>query len=173
MTVNHNLRPESDPAPRRPSCLHRPKGVTVLCPVCLGPVEVDVYGKVLPHPDSVGHDCIMAGRVGPAWDEDSTRPAVQGRSGNICEYCSAHVAQDMHHRKSAGVGGHWHPANIIHICRSCHRFITEHPNWAWSLGLIVRSTEDPTTREVTRENGTTFQPSDDVAMPIPKKSRKR
>jgi hypothetical protein len=146
--------------------------VTVLCPVCLSPARTDAYGVVEKHPDSVGHDCPMGGRVGPSWDEDNTRPAVRGRSGEICEYCSSHVAQDMHHRKSAGVGGRWHPANIIHICRGCHRFITEHPNWAWKLGLIVKSTEDPGHRPVTREDGTQFQPTDDIAMDIPKK-RKR
>jgi len=146
----------------------------MLCPVCLEPVKTDSYGRVAPHLDSTGTgDCPMTGRTAPAWDEDATRPAVRGRSGEICEYCSAHVAQDMHHRKSAGVGGHWHPANIIHICRSCHRFITEHPNWAWSLGLIVKSTEDPSKRPVTREDGTAFQPSDEVAPPIPNLKPKR
>src|SRR5262245_50689135 len=126
----------SEPAPalwRHPQS--RPKGVAVLCPVCLQPADTDRFGVVKEHDDSVGHPCPMSGRVGPSWDEDTTRPAVQGRSGGICEYCSKHLAQDMHHRKSVGVGGFWHPANIIHICRTCHRFITEHPNWAWTLGL--------------------------------------
>ena len=149
----------------------------VLCPVCLMPADTDRFGVVLPHPDSAGVECVMTGKLGPSWDETSTRPAVEGRSGGICEYCSAHLAKDMHHRKSAGVGGQWHPANIIHICRGCHRFITEHPNWAWKLGLIVKSTEDPAQRPVTREDGTMFQPSDDVAPPLPpkfhRKQRKR
>jgi 5-methylcytosine-specific restriction endonuclease McrA len=159
-----------------PSLLQRPGGIPthrrrirVLCPVCLQPAETDHLGVVENHLDSMGHDCPMSGRVGPTWDEDSTRPAVRGRSGGICEYCSQHLAQDMHHRKSLGVGGRWHPANILHICRGCHRFITEHPNWAWALGLIVKSTEDPSQRVVIRENATQFQPTDDVTMPIPKR----
>lgn len=147
----------------------RPKGVPVLCPICLQPAETDRFGIVEKHVDSVGHDCPMGGRVGPTWNEDATRPAVAGRSGGICEYCSAHPAQDMHHRKSLGVGGRWSPANIIHICRRCHRFITEHPNWAHSLGLIVKRAEEPSERSVTREDGTQFQPTDDVTMPAPKK----
>lgn len=145
----------------------------MLCPVCLQPVKTNSRGEVKPHTDAHFGDCPMGGRVAPPWDEDSTRPAVQGRSGGICEYCSQRLATDMHHRKSLGVGGFWQPANIIHICRPCHRFITEHPNWAWSLGLIVRSTEDPAKRSVTRENGDMFQPSDDVAPPLPKKHRRK
>jgi HNH endonuclease len=145
----------------------------VLCPVCLQPTMTDHRGMVEPHEDSVGHECPMSNRTGPAWTEASTREAVRGRSGDICEYCGQRRAQDMHHRKSLGVGGKWHPANIIHVCRTDHRFLTEHPNWAWRLGLIVKSAEDPNTRPVTREDGTIFQPSDDVAPPLPKDMRKR
>jgi hypothetical protein len=145
----------------------------VLCPVCLQPAYTSDKGIMLRHDDGVGIPCLMSGHTAPSWDEESTRPAVQGRSGGICEYCLHRLAQDMHHRKSLGVGGTWHPANILHLCRICHRFITEHPNWARSLGLIVRSIEDPSQRPVTRENGDQFQPSDEVAPPFPKGLKKR
>jgi HNH endonuclease len=150
----------------------RAKGVTVLCPVCLAPIATDAKGRVTYHTDTAGHDCPMVGRVGPTWDEDSTRKAVPGRSLGLCEFCGWRPAQDMHHRKSRGVGGRWSPANILHLCRYCHRFVTDHPMWAHALGLVCKSTEDPAKMKVTRENGATFQPSDDIAMPIPKGRRR-
>lgn len=143
----------------------------MLCPVCLMPCETNAYGVVKTHADSVGGDCPMAGKQGPTWDEDSTRAAVPGRSGGVCEYCTRRRAQDMHHRKSRGVGGRWHPANVLHLCRVCHRFITDHPAWAHALGLIVKSTEDPAKRPVTREDGSTFSPTDDIAMPLQRGKR--
>lgn len=143
----------------------------MLCPVCLNPVRTDEHGLVLRHPDSVGMDCRMSGQLGPVWTETSTRAAVSGRSGGICEFCMKMTGQEMHHRKSRGVGGRWHPANILHLCRRCHHFATEHPGWSHALGLIVRSGENPSTRPVQRENGVSFQPTDEVTMPVPKGRR--
>jgi len=137
----------------------------VLCPVCLNPTETDAFGVMQPHPNSVGSECVMSGKLGARWDERSTRAAVDTRSGGRCEYCRARPARDMHHRRGSGVGGRWHPANILHLCRKCHRFITDHPGWAHSLGLRLKEAEDPGERPVTREDGTGFQPSDDVAPP--------
>lgn len=145
----------------------------MLCPVCLMPCETNRYGVVKAHADSVGGDCPMSGKVGPTWDEHSTRAAVPGRSNGNCEFCGFRRAQDMHHRRGAGVGGRWHPANILHLCRYCHRFVTEHPTWAHALGLRLKEGESPEKRPVTRENGTSFQPTDDIAMPLPKKGKGR
>lgn len=140
----------------------------MLCPVCLTLIQPDRDGLVPAHEDEVGSACPMSGRDAPAWDQQSTHEAVESRSGGICEYCRKRRAHDMHHRKSRGVGGRWHPANVIHLCRTCHRFVTEHPGWAHALGLIVKSTENPSKRPVTREDASWFQPSDDIAMPLPR-----
>lgn len=89
----------------------------------------------------------MSHRAAPAWDETTTRAAVWGRSMGVCEYCQAEQATDMHHRQGRGVGGKWHPANIIHLCRTCHGRCTspagENREWAEYVGLIVSSYEDP------------------------------
>jgi hypothetical protein len=44
--------------------------------------------------------------------------------------------------------------------------------WAHTVGLLVRSTENPAKRCVTRENGVRFQPTDEVALLVPKERRK-
>src|ERR1700757_5132401 len=93
------------------------------------------------------------------WGEFDTRPAVRGRSYNICEYCSAERATDMHHRKSRGTGGKWEPCNILHLCRTCHRWATHHPTAAYTLGLSLKRGDDPETTPVRRCDGTLFQPT--------------
>jgi 5-methylcytosine-specific restriction endonuclease McrA len=153
-TVSSTVRARSS-APAAPR--------TVLCPVCLEGVETDSRGVIRPH-----HGCPMGGRPVPAWDEDSTRSAVRGRSDGICEYCQQARAQDMAHRRASGVGGRWSPANILHLCRRCHRRAHDYPHWAHALGLRLKEGEDPEKRPVTREDASWFQPSDEVAMPIPK-----
>lgn len=104
------------------------------CPVCLAWPHLIADGQIrkhlpysgFPHARMDNHldgwnvQCYMSRRAAPVWDEPSTRAAVHGRSGGICEYCRERLATDMHHRQSRGVGGKWSPANIIHICRICH-----------------------------------------------------
>lgn len=104
----------------------------------------------------------MAQRTQSGWEERGTREAVKNRSGQICEYCGRRRATEMHHRMSRGVGGVWSPGNIIHLCNTDHTEVTRHPAWAWGLGLIVKSHEDPETKKVYREDGTTFQPTSEV-----------
>lgn len=130
-----------------------------LCPVCDANIPVYADGRVGRHKDGVGNECPMGGKQAPPWDERSTRPAVSGRSGGICEYCRKRRATDKHHRVSRGVGGPWNPANILDLCRHCHREATEHPDWAKPLGLIVKRGEDPETVPVIREDLTVFQPT--------------
>lgn len=116
-----------------------------LCPVCLAPVcaTSPEVPTVRVHPDGVGKTCKMSGQPLPEWDEKSTRLAVHGRSGGICEYCLSRRATDMHHRVSRGVGGKWHPANIVHLCRFCHGDATNMPAWAYNNGICLRRTQDP------------------------------
>jgi hypothetical protein len=141
----------------------------VLCPVCLQPIETDSQRTVPRHEDTLGNPCPMSGRPGPDWDERSTREAVPGRSGGSCENCTLARAQDMAHRRASGLGGRWSPANILHLCRRCHRRAHDYPTWAHSVGLRLKEGEDASQRPVVRENGTVFQPSDEIAMPIPKR----
>jgi len=119
-----------------------------LCPVCLAEIEPTKLGaNTLPtvnqHMDSIGRICPMSGQEMPVWDEYATRRAVKGRSSDICEYCSSARATDMHHRISRGVGGWWSPANIIHICRGCHGWFTDHPDEAYQYGVSLRRSQEP------------------------------
>jgi len=136
-----------------------------VCPVCLGFIEPNDVGCVTKHEDGIGKLCPMTAKPMPRWTERATREAVVGRSNNICEYCASFRATDCHHRKSRGVGGKWHPANIIHLCRFCHARATANPEEARESGLIVESHQDPATVRVVRRNGSTFFLADDVAPP--------
>lgn len=136
-----------------------------LCPVCLTPIgATDQYTPTVEeHADHIGKVCPMSGQPLPQWDERSTRAAVKGRSGGICEHCLRQRATDMHHRISAGTGGWWSPANILHLCRLCHSKLTDNPNWAYSLGLMLRRTQDPNAVPMMRQNGELMYVTDEVA----------
>lgn len=137
----------------------------LLCPVCLSPITAtDPYTPtVRAHLDHLNKTCPMSGQPLPQWDERSTRNAVKGRSGGICEYCMARRATDMHHRISRGVGGAWHPANIVHLCRWCHGDATDLPDWAYSQGVSLRSTQDPERTPMIRSSGELLHLTDEVA----------
>ena len=114
----------------------------MLCPVCL--FDVGTPSQVIPrHRDSYGSFCPMSGEPAYVWDERDTRAAVRGRSGDICEVCDKARATEMHHRISRGVGGTWCPANILHLCHRCHRQATDHPAWAYSMGISLKRDQDP------------------------------
>lgn len=137
----------------------------IICPVCLAHIEPNDCGAVLQHLTVVGRICPMSGKAMPRWTERATREAVVGRSNGMCEFCRYARASDMHHRKSRGVGGKWHPANIIHLCRPCHATATANPEDARSSGVIVESHRDPSTVPVVRNNGDRFMLTDEVAPP--------
>ncbi|GAB3429903.1 HNH endonuclease [Actinophytocola sediminis] len=76
--------------------------------------------------------------------ERAARQAVYARSGRLCEGpCGARRALDWHHRQRDGQGGAWSPQNGMHLCRPCHRWITEHPAEARARGWHVWSHENP------------------------------
>ena len=51
----------------------------------------------------------------------------------------AGIATDGHELLSRARGGSiTDPENIVPLCRSCHRFITEHPAWAQEHGWARR-----------------------------------
>ena len=142
-----------------------------ICPVCLNPVNLQGDGSVGSHRDGVGVRCIMVGRQPPPWDEGSTREAVGNRSGGVCEYCRRSRATEKHHRVSRGVGGRWTPGGVLDLCSSCHRTATNNPEWAYNLGVSLRSTQDPEMVPVVRDDLTTFQPSSFVTQPLPRPLR--
>jgi 5-methylcytosine-specific restriction endonuclease McrA len=76
-------------------------------------------------------------------NEKQCRAVVKERSQLRCEYCG-HSAFEMHHRKNRSQSGQWTPANILHLCRECHRWATEHPTLANVFGLSLKSYEEPT-----------------------------
>lgn len=99
------------------------------------------------------------------WDEVATRPAVQARSGGVCECCCKARATEMHHRIPRSVGGPWTPANIVHVCHDCHFWMTEYPQAARAKGWHLYSTESPTRIPITRRSGQIVLLSDDVSPP--------
>ena len=69
-----------------------------------------------------------------------TRQIIERRSGGRCEartpICSG-WGQHIHHRKSRRAGDHSAP-NGLHVCRSCHAFIHDHPELSMEKGWIIR-----------------------------------
>lgn len=76
------------------------------------------------------------------WTEALTRDHVQGRSMGWCEWCGKEHGTDMHHRRNRSQGGEWHPANIVHLCRDCHRWVTNNPKDAEAVGLTLTHGQD-------------------------------
>lgn len=125
-----------------------------MCPVCQGTPHLVAdsrvvrsgfpHARISAHPDGWGGACIMSRRWAPVWDEPSTRAACKGRSMGVCEYCRERPADEMHHRISRGVGGKWHPANIIHLCWLCHAFCDGNTRAeAVQVGLVLQRADNP------------------------------
>jgi hypothetical protein len=80
---------------------------------------------------------------------DGARATVAARSGGRCELgleaagCTG-AATDVHHRQRRREGGHA-VVNLLHLCRGCHTWVTEHPAAARELGAIVSVYADPAT----------------------------
>lgn len=70
----------------------------------------------------------------PTWI-DSVQP--------VCEFCGKRALDEMHHRKYRSQGGEWSASNIVGLCWQCHKRATIHPDWAYALGLSVKSMGDP------------------------------
>lgn len=60
-----------------------------------------------------------------AWREHLARKIVRRRSEGWCEACDRRAATDWHHRQNRSQGGDWRPSNGMHLCRPCHRDITD------------------------------------------------
>lgn len=76
--------------------------------------------------------------------EREARRLVRERSGGTCEgACGNTPASDWHHRKNRTQGGRWAADDGMDLCRSCHAYVTDHPQWGYARGWSVRSTLDP------------------------------
>lgn len=62
------------------------------------------------------------------------RNLIKDRSEGLCERCGT-TATDLHHRRNRSAGGNWDPRNIVHLCRTCHHWVTVNPVEASWEGL--------------------------------------
>lgn len=89
----------------------------------------------------------MRPRVAP-----SVRDLVYVRDGFACCLCGATYPLNLHHRRTAGMGGTRRPeshagANLMVLCGSgstgCHGWVTENPDLARQRGYVVRQHANP------------------------------
>lgn len=73
------------------------------------------------------------------------RALVKARAGSHCECCanSLGAVWECHHRKLRSRGGQDSAANLLALCRECHRRIHGHPRWATEHGFMVTVNDDP------------------------------
>jgi hypothetical protein len=84
-------------------------------------------------------------------NEGLARRIVYARSGGLCEPripdagCTGLGAQ-WHHRKRRSQGGLWTPSNGLHICLSCHDYVTNtdgNYDACLAAGWVVQQHDDP------------------------------
>jgi len=74
---------------------------------------------------------------------------VKRRSRGVCERCLQAEAVQVHHRQPRGAGGSAHraevnlPANLLHLCRTCHEITESRRQEAYVLGLLVHRGQRP------------------------------
>ena len=56
----------------------------------------------------------------PRWRR--LRLAILRAAGGVCQSCGKRAADEVHHKHPIREGGEtWNPANLIALCRRCHR----------------------------------------------------
>lgn len=77
--------------------------------------------------------------------EARARRLVAERSGGVCERCGRARAGEWHHRVNRSQGGRWTASNGLHLCGTCHGWVTAHPEAAAApgCGWALRSWQDP------------------------------
>lgn len=85
-------------------------------------------------------------REAPRWDRPAWEAAdrvLQRRCGGRCEICGTERGPfERHHRKRRRDGGDRF-CNLLYLCASCHRHVTEHPAEARRYGWIVSMSREP------------------------------
>lgn len=83
--------------------------------------------------------------------------SVKLRADYRCEGCGDDLFHraggELHHRVPKGMGGRSHPerhspANLLFLCHSCHRNVTENPRAAYGFGRLVHRWLDPAHQNV-------------------------
>ena len=94
-------------------------------------------------------------RAKPSDEEKQARALVRVRSGGWCEMrltgCLGE-ATDFSHRVGRGQGGPWTASNGLDACRMCHSWCGMRDDEANSLGLTLKSWQDPTVVPVAYQN---------------------
>jgi len=66
------------------------------------------------------------------------RERVVLRDTQVCRYCLAGWQLEIHHRQGRGGDNPNRLSNLLTLCSSCHKWVTEHPEMAYQLGLSVK-----------------------------------
>lgn len=84
------------------------------------------------------------------------REIIVDRARGLCEInrpgCSL-IVTDLHHRVNRGAGGSRRddinrPAACLALCRTCHRWVTEHPRASYEQGWSIRKLDPRSPAEV-------------------------
>ena len=75
---------------------------------------------------------------------EAVRARVAARSQGRCEVFDGatrceNPADHMHHRLPRSRGGRHTASNLLHVCWADHARIHEHPEWAYSVGYLLRT----------------------------------
>lgn len=78
---------------------------------------------------------------------------IDGRSGLLCEVCSANRAVERHHRRPRGAGSTKRldtntAAASLHLCHHCHHLIEHNRALAYLVGWLVPQTQSPAEQRV-------------------------
>lgn len=68
---------------------------------------------------------------------------IKERDGWKCARCGRGSDLDVHHRLARSGGTDESFANLVSLCRGCHRWLHHHPVQARAEGWIVRAQDDP------------------------------
>lgn len=89
----------------------------------------------------------------------NVRAVVMARARYACEArlgpsCDIDYAIELHHRLRRSQGGTHTAANLVALCRPCHRSVHNHPAASFEVGLLVhRFAPEPTLAWTPPEGG--------------------
>lgn len=97
----------------------------------------------------------MKSRYRPTGPTADTREALVGRSGGLCELVATQTctgsATEVAHRLGKKAGGRKGTAlaesnrlsNVVHSCHTCHMWTHDHPDVAYTLGMMLHEWDSP------------------------------